>query len=224
MRVTLLNLRGEDTDKLAVQANRAMGPLTQTSIRDMYEQGLSPTLMMYQCVQCQSQFAAVVYRGANGEDVAVLPEVSGGLATKNTPTAVRYYLDQAARCHSVSARSACIAMFRAALEHVLEEQGFDARMCGLKLAQLEKAISAGTAPSWATRIDPDIMSMLKDLGNGVLHTNGGDITLQENATPDVIIALTVSMTHLIDEVYERPLREKERKSLLAGVVEKFSKK
>ena len=58
----------------------------------------------------------------------VLPNRTGGLAMPNTPEGVAFYLDQAAKSHSVGANSAAIAMYRGALEHLLFQQGYKTGM------------------------------------------------------------------------------------------------
>jgi hypothetical protein len=104
---------------------------------------LTPSLFRLACVQCDAGFTLMIYAGGSGPSLAVLPSVGGGLATPNTPAGVRYYLDQAARAHSVGGNSAAVAMFRAALELLLLDQGYKDRMLGPKLQALEKDITAG---------------------------------------------------------------------------------
>lgn len=192
------------------------------SIQKMKREGIAPSLFMYSCVQCDTEFTAVVYRGPTGHDeLAVFPSVYGGLATPKTPTAVAYYLDQAARAIAVGALSAAVAMYRSALEHLLEEQGFKERMCGPKLAALDAAIAAGKAPAWTSRVDTEFLKILKNLGNDVLHTNGGDVSLQEHVTASVLEALAVSFSALLDEVYERPERDRLAKERLKETAKKF---
>jgi hypothetical protein len=103
---------------------------------------------------------------------------AGGIASANTPEGVAFYLDQAARCHNISANSAAITMFRSALEWLLEDGGFTEKMIGPKLAALDKAIAEGTAPSWVNEIGPEYLKVIQDLGNTATHTNGGDLTKQ----------------------------------------------
>jgi hypothetical protein len=91
---------------------------------------LVPSVFLVRCRQCESGFTALIYGGANGPALALFPECEGGLTTPHTPPAVAYYLDQAARAQAVGARSAAVAMYRAALEHLLFDQGFKTGMCG----------------------------------------------------------------------------------------------
>jgi hypothetical protein len=103
------------------------------------------------CRQCHTRATALVYEGPSGPDLVILWSHLGGLRTPQTPDGISYYLDQAARSESVGARSAAVTMYRAACEQILLDQGYTARMLGPKLGQLEDALKAGTAPSWATR-------------------------------------------------------------------------
>lgn len=112
--------------------------------------------------------------GQGGPELAVLQSCRGGLTTPQTPPAVAYYLDQAQRAQSVSARSAAVAMYRPALEHLLYEQGYKKGMLGTKLTDLEKDIAAGTAPKWAAELDTEFLALLKELGNASIHPNDGE--------------------------------------------------
>src|SRR6266487_4665846 len=107
---------------------------------------LAPAVFEMVCTQgCGTRFTALLFRGPERFELAVFPSVRGGLALPHTPEGVAYYLDQAARAESVDANSAAVAMYRAALEHLLYEQGYKAKMLGPKLGELEQAIKAGTA-------------------------------------------------------------------------------
>ena len=50
------------------------------------------------------------------------------MTTASTPPEVAYYLDQAARSQAVVAFTATVVMYRAALEHLRLEQGYDQKM------------------------------------------------------------------------------------------------
>lgn len=201
-------------------------PETETPLQRAIKalaKGMAPALFMYECNQCSTQFTALVYKGPAGDELAVFPSVLGGLSTKHTPPPVAYYLDQASRSQAVGARSAAVAMYRSALEHLLEEQGYRQRMCGPKIQALEKQISDKNAPKWAQDVDPEVMRTLSQLGNGVLHTNDGDITLQENATPELLQQIALAFEELLDYVYERPAAALARKVALQDAASKMKK-
>ncbi len=149
---------------------------------------LVPSLFSYVCVQCDTQFTALIYQGPDGPTLAVLPSRRGGLTTPHTPPGVAYYLDQAHKSRSVGANSAAVSMYRGALEHLLFEQGYKTGMLGQKIASLLDAIQKGTAPKWAAELDTDFIEVLKDLGNGSIHPNDGDVTKQA-ALDNVLLAL-----------------------------------
>lgn len=96
-------------------------------------------------------------------------------------------------------------------------------MCGPKIAALETDIKSGKAPKWAMEADPEVMRAISQLGNGVLHTNGGDITLQENATPELLDVIALAVEELLDLVYERPAQVQARKAALQAAAAKMTK-
>jgi hypothetical protein len=180
-----------------------------------------PILATLHCVQCDTSFTAVLYRGPNGPALAVLPSTHGGLTTPHTPPGVGYYLDQAQRAHSVGANSAAVAMFRGALEHLLFEQGFTKGMCGTKLADLETAIKAGTAPKWANELNTEFLNVMKQLGDGSIHPNDGDIKKHEVLDSELIAKVRHTFQMLLFLIYEVPLKKAERlDALKAAVIKK----
>jgi hypothetical protein len=141
----------------------------------------------------------------------------GGLTTPHTPEGVAYYLDQAFRAQSVAAHSAAVAMYRAALEQLLFEQGFQRGMLREKIAALEKAVEAGTAPRWANDLDAEYLKVMKDLGNIAIHPNDGDIGRQGALDHDLIAHIMATFSELLASVYEEPiLRESRLKALNAA--------
>jgi len=166
------------------------------------------------CVECDSQTLAVIYIGPHGRELALLRSVAGGLASPNTAPGVAYYLDQANRAQSVGANSAALAMFRSALEHLLHEQGFTQEMCGAKIKALEEARKSGAGPKWAADLDPEDLRVLKRLGDGAIHTNGGDVSKQDVATSELISAVALEFEKLITIVYERPMQDRARQEEL----------
>lgn len=105
-------------------------------------------------------------------------------------------------------------MYRAALEQLLFEQGFKARMLGPKVAALIDAAKNNTAPKWAVDLDPEVLKHVKDLGDGAIHPNDGDIGLQEVIDGSVIEAVEALFESLLDVVYERPAVDAARNAKL----------
>lgn len=178
---------------------------------------LVPSLFIFTCAQCDTVFTVVIYKGSDGLDMAVLQSCKGGLTTPNTPEGVAYYLDQAHRAQSVGANSAAIAMFRGALEHILFEQGYKNGMLGRKISALNEDIKAGTAPKWALDLDTEFLEILKNLGNGSIHPNDGDIKKQAALDNDLLYKVRETFLMLLFLIYEIPSKKEE---LLSGLREK----
>jgi hypothetical protein len=178
---------------------------------------LVPSLFRYICVECDAEFAAVVYRGPNGPDLAVHSSVHGGVTTPHTPPGVAYYLDQARRAELGGANSAALAMYRGALEHLLFEQGYTDGMCGKKIAELEKDITSGGARKWAVELKTDVLKVIKELGDGAIHPNDGDVQRQRTLDNELLAKVRSLFKLLLYKVYEAELEEQE---LLKGLREK----
>jgi hypothetical protein len=171
-----------------------------------------PVLFLYDCIQCDAAWSVLVYPSLDDLRMALLPAHfgAGGIATTNAPVGVAYYLDQAARCHYISANSAAITMFRSALEWLLEDQGFTERMIGPKLIALDKAIAQGSAPSWVNEIGPEYLKVIKDLGNIAVHTNAGDLAKQDALDAQLYREVELTFLELLEVVYERPATRAQR--------------
>jgi hypothetical protein len=180
-----------------------------------------PMLTMLKCVQCDTSFTAVLYQGPEGKSLAVLPSTYGGLTTPHTPAGVAYYLDQAQRAKAVGANSAAVTMFRGALEHLLFDQGFKNGMCGKKLSDLEAAVKAGTAPKWAQELEGEFLQVMKQLGDGAIHPNDGNVGNQKVLDGGLIAKLTHTFQMLLFVIYELPYEKQKRlDGLKAGIIKK----
>lgn len=173
-----------------------------------------PSLILLACVQCETRFTCVIYDAPDGPDAVILPSVRGGLTTPHTPEGVAYYLDQAHRAEVVGARSAAIAMYRGALEHLLFEQGYKTGMLGKKLEALESAVGKGAAPKWAADLDTEFLAVLKDLGNGSIHPNDGDVTKQSVLDEELLRKVRQTFLMLLFLVYEAPHKKQEHLAAL----------
>jgi hypothetical protein len=174
---------------------------------------LLPCLLLYRCTQCDAMFTVVGYEGPDGPAIAVLPNHRGGLRSPHTPDSVAYYLDQAQRALSVGAYTAGAAMFRGALEQLLFEQGYQTGMLGAKLAALEADKGAGTGPGWLKELDTEFLTMLKDIGNGSIHPNDGDISKQAALDGTLMNDIRGVFVALLFIVYDAP---KTKSSLLGS--------
>jgi len=183
-----------------------------------------PLMFQYQCFQCEAPFTAVVYRQSGELSLAVLPGVRGGLRTAHTPDGVAFYLDQAQQARSVGANSAAVAMYRGALEHLLFEQGFRKGMLAIKIAELQKKIDAGDAPEWATYLNTRFLVVLKDLGNGAIHPNDGNVAKQATFDRECFNDISVAFLELLNLVYEREHETNERLGRLGKKAERLDKR
>ena len=183
---------------------------------------LCPSLWRFACTQCNTVFTVTFYEKNNEAEMAILPSCNGGVVTPNTPPEVSYYLDQAYRAKSVGANSACIAMYRGALDQLLHQQGYTSGMLGVKLDKLEKDLKAGNAPKWAKDLDIDYLSCINQLGSGSIHPNGGDIEKQKELDNQLITVVDIVFTMLLDSIYEKPVIEQGRLSTLKDKSKHFS--
>jgi hypothetical protein len=114
-----------------------------------------------------------------------------------------------------------MAMYRSALEWVLYEQGYKVRMLGQQITALEKTVADGTAPQWAREIAPNFLEAIKDIGNGAMHTNEGDITKQSELDKELIETIDIVFSELLDKIYEQPTRSAANLAKLQAVASKL---
>lgn len=198
MSVTVLSLcasRTEDGQQVTMGLNQGRG---------FDPEQYCPGLVRYRCLQCDTLFVGVLYKGPNGPSVAVLPECYGGLATAHTPPEIAYYLDQAHRARCIGADTAAIAMYRSALEHLLYDHKYKARMCGPKIKELEAAIADGTAPKWAMELDTAFLDAIKKLGDEAIHPGRGDVAERSASESKLLRSLETVFKMLLFVVYESP--------------------
>lgn len=167
-------------------------------------------MFVLHCSQCLTEFTALAYPGPGGQALAIFPSVLGGLRTPHTPDGVAFYLDQAHRAQSVGAYSAAIAMYRGALEHVLFEEGYRTGMLGTKIGALNTDVAAGKGPKWAREMDRDFLDVLKDLGNGAIHPNDGDVTKQVELDATLVSMVQDTFLCLLFLAYEVEKQKAER--------------
>ena len=192
---------------------------------DAFARGLAPAIFGMRCLQCSSRFTAVLYVvDGPSTELAVFPARHGGITTPHTPDGVAYYLGQAHRAQTVGANSSAVAMYRAALEHLLYEQGYTSGMCGAKLNALKADIAAGKAPKWATELDPAFLMVLNQLGNGAIHPNDGDVGVQAELDSDLLALLGATFEEVLNEVYERSHVAQSRLNSLQQKVAVFNQK
>jgi hypothetical protein len=176
-----------------------------------------------ECVECRCHTTAAIYSGPQGGALALLTSAYGGIVTIHTPPEVRYYADQAQRAESIGARSAAIAMYRTAVEHILFSKGFEERMLGPKIGALEAALAGQTQPRWARDVDTEVLRVLKKLGDGAIHPNDGDVTRQDALDGELLSHVKIAFGSLVYEAYEREHELAARKAVLASAEAVLSK-
>jgi hypothetical protein len=167
-----------------------------------------PALFELTCLECHSTITVLLYRGPDDDvGLVALPRSYGGISTPNTPEGVSYYLDQAQRAQAVGANSAAVAMYRAALEHLLFQHGYTQRMLGPKLDAIK---ADSSAPEWYRRLDPAYLAVLGALGNAAIHPNDGDVKRQAALNGRLLQLVRQLFVELLDAAYERPEHEAAR--------------
>jgi len=154
--------------------------------------------------------------------MAVFSGVAGGLSTAHTPVSIAYYLDQAYKAQSASAHTAAIAMYRAAIEHLLFDQVYKMRQLGQKIAALIQAVEDGGGPQWARKLDMEFLQVLKDLGNYSIHSNDGDVSAQSVFDQSLLAQVQATVLELLEIVYEEPLRRAARLKALTSAREQLT--
>ena len=168
--------------------------------------GVVPPVFSAECLQCRSTIALIVAAGPPAE-VIVIGGRSAGLSTPHTPAAVAFYLEQAYRSRTAGAYTAATAMYRAALEQFLRDQGYSS---GTLAARIGAAVAA--APSWVQQLDPELMHALRTVGNWAVHLPGGDLASQAKLDQQLAQDAEHLLMDVLDEVYELPARRAERRA------------
>jgi len=180
-----------------------------------------PAVFFYSCTQCDAMSSVIVHPSRKGLRMAVLPVHSDtGIASANTPKSVAFDLGQAARCREVDAHSAAMAMWRAALECLLEGEGFTEKSLRAKLAAFDKALKQGTAPGWASEIAPEYLQVIRELGQNAATADHGDAAGQEGLSERLYRKAELTFLELLEAVYERPERGARRLAELRSAEER----
>jgi hypothetical protein len=180
----------------------------------------SPALFIAVCLECESGMTLVVFPGPQGMQLVALPSTYGGLSTPNTPESVAFYLDQAQKCQAMGALSAAVAMYRAALEHVLHEQGYTEGMLGKRI---ETLMADEHPPEWRGRLGDEYLGVINKLANAAIHANNGDVSQQMVFDAELLRGVRELFIELLDEIYEQPTIRANRLARLreaAGSIER----
>jgi hypothetical protein len=172
----------------------------------------TPALLLVWCPQCQTKFTLVVHDSASGWDVLLLADRPGRAGTPHTPPEVAYYVDQAERAKRAGAMSAALAMYRAALEALLHQQGFEQRHMSEKISAVREEKGSGSARPWVAEVDDVALEMLKKLADGTLHLDGGDVARQAAIDADLLRSVELVVSALMHSVYETGAAHAEARS------------
>ena len=77
-------------------------------------------------------------------------------------------------------------------------------MLAAKIKKLEEDAAAGSGPKWARELDTQYLTVLKEIGNGAIHANGGDIAKQAVLDGELVVQVEATISGLLFEVYELP--------------------
>lgn len=166
-----------------------------------------PSLLSYNCVQCDAHIAALVYWGPEGPAIATFPSKKGGISTPHTPAEVAYHLDQAYKCHIVSANTAAVSCFRVALEQLLDEQEYKTGMLDQKLRDLENDIQNKSGKPWTELLDVSFLRVIQRLGNKAVHPRRvARLAAYDSA---LVIRLQIAFQEILNLVYEKQHGDKE---------------
>jgi hypothetical protein len=168
--------------------------------------GIPPPVFTATCLQCQRQMSLIVDSGPPTE-IVVLGSRAAGLSTAHTPDGIAFYLEQAYRARTAGAYTAATAMYRAALEVFLHDQGYPS---GTLAARIDAAVAA--SPDWVQQLDEELMHALRTLGNWAVHRAGSDVSSQAVLDRQLVHDTEHLLMDVLDEVYELPARRAERRA------------
>jgi hypothetical protein len=180
-----------------------------------------PSLFRLSCVNCPNTFYVLVYKNETGPKLLNFSVRGGGVATPNTPPLVRYYLEQAYKAQSATAYSAALTMYRAALEQLLEDKGFNGGLAS-KLNEFESKVVARTAPSWAMRQDAEILTVFKEISKSHAHPN--ELKRLQAIDSQFMSKVQQTFASLLRDAYELEPRKEAANAKIAAALAKAKKK
>ena len=175
-----------------------------SNVYDTFEEGFQrnlPLVYELECLQCKSKACLIIQKMNNEVKDIILYEKNGGCASKNSPEGVKYYLNEAKLSKQIGANSASMAMYRAALDFLLYEQGYTEGMLGKKIEKI-----------------------IKDIGNSSIHPNDGEIKRQEEIDERLLNLVDIVFSELLDKIYEQPIRSKKNLEILENKKNILNKK
>jgi Domain of unknown function (DUF4145) len=166
---------------------------------------IPPPVFSAECLQCRTTLSLVVDAGPPVEVIA-LGSGGTGLATTHTPAAVAFYLDQAYRARTRGAFTAAAAMYRSALEQLLDDRGFEGRSL---VERIESAVAA--RPHWLRDLDDELMHALRSLGNRAVHADKADVPAEGVFDRALVRDIEHLFVDVLHEIYELPAQRDARR-------------
>lgn len=173
-----------------------------------------PIILNLECMQCEKHIIVVIYKFNDELKKVFLYDNYAGAGTPHTPQGIKYYLNQAFLCKSIGAYSASVAMYRSALDWLMELNGYAKGMLGKRIDDMVNDIKSNNtkAPKWIFEIPPEMLDGIKKLGNESIHPNKGDLKIQEKMDLNLIHNIDLAFKIILEVAYEHPIRlEKLRK-------------
>ena len=198
-----------------------------SNVYDTFEEGFQrnlPLVYELECLQCKAKACLIIQKMNNEVKDIILYEKNGGCASKNSPEGVKYYLNEAKLSKQIGANSASMAMYRAALDFLLYEQGYTEGMLGKKIEKIEKDRENNCGPKWVMEIEPQFLEAIKDIGNSSIHPNDGEIKRQEEIDERLLNLVDIVFSELLDKIYEQPIRSKKNLEILENKKNILNKK
>lgn len=154
-----------------------------------------PSLFGLRCLQCDHTMRVLVSPSGEGDvEIFLIPARWAAAMPESTPPVIAYALEQAERAQAAKASSAAVVMYRRALEHLLEDQGYRQ---GSLAQRIRTLLATDPAPPWLASLDPEYLGLIKELGNAASHGDGGI------AQREVFDEETMRQVHsLFDQVLE----------------------
>jgi hypothetical protein len=172
------------------------GDIDRNNITESVRRAAIGSFYQYTCLQCQARSFAVVYKGRGGLSLAVLSE-DCNRGPSRMPQLLSMYLEQARLARAAGAFVAAIAMYRSALEVLLEDHGYRQGSLGGprgKIAVLESQLETGECPTWARDLGVEYFNIIRHLGNASVHAAGRD--------PSAYTELDVDMCNDVEQLFE----------------------
>ncbi len=165
----------------------------------------NPVIISHTCRQCDSETIVICHKIDGKETLSFVYSTKLGYSSSYVVDSVNYYMGQAFMSKTSGAYSASMAMYRAALECLLFDQGFKNGMLSNKIKEFEDK-----RPEWSRGLDNEFMGIIKDLGNDSIHPNKGNIDVQKKFDEESLSDVELTLIQLIERAYVQPAKEMER--------------